>query len=43
MLLAIVVGVIYVQQAFRKIPIQYAKRVAGRAPTCWWTTNASYH
>ncbi|KGR79721.1 preprotein translocase subunit SecY [Ureibacillus manganicus] len=30
-LLAIVVGVIYVQQALRKIPIQYAKRVAGRA------------
>lgn len=28
--LAIVVGVIYVQQALRKIPIQYAKRVAGR-------------
>ena len=31
-LLAIVVGVIYVQQALRKIPIQYAKRVAGRTP-----------
>lgn len=30
--LAIVVGVIYVQQALRKIPIQYAKRVAGRTP-----------
>lgn len=29
-LLAIIVGVIYVQQALRKIPIQYAKRVAGR-------------
>lgn len=29
-LLAIVVGVIYVQQALRKIPIQYAKRVTGR-------------
>lgn len=29
-LLAIVVGVIYFQQALRKIPIQYAKRVAGR-------------
>ena len=28
--LAIIVGVIYVQQALRKIPIQYAKRVAGR-------------
>lgn len=28
-LLAIVVGVIYFQQALRKIPIQYAKRVAG--------------
>lgn len=31
-LLAVVVGVIYVQQALRKIPIQYAKRVAGRTP-----------
>nr|WP_106781811.1 preprotein translocase subunit SecY [Lysinibacillus timonensis] len=30
-LLAIVVGVIYIQQALRKIPIQYAKRVAGRS------------
>jgi len=29
-LLAVVVGVIYVQQALRKIPIQYAKRVTGR-------------
>ncbi|MGE7022288.1 preprotein translocase subunit SecY [Solibacillus cecembensis] len=31
-LLAVVVGVIYVQQALRKIPIQYAKRVAGNSP-----------
>jgi len=31
-MLAVVVGVIYVQQALRKIPIQYAKRVAGRTP-----------
>lgn len=29
-MLAVVVGVIYIQQALRKIPIQYAKRVAGR-------------
>lgn len=29
-LLAIVIGVIYFQQALRKIPIQYAKRVTGR-------------
>ncbi|WP_285396408.1 preprotein translocase subunit SecY [Lysinibacillus sp. fls2-241-R2A-57] len=29
-MLAVVVGVIYVQQALRKIPIQYAKRVTGR-------------
>lgn len=29
-LLAVVVGVIYVNQALRKIPIQYAKRVGGR-------------
>lgn len=31
-LLAVVVGVIYIQQALRKIPIQYAKRVAGSSP-----------
>ena len=32
-IIAIVVGVIFVQQALRKIPIQYAKRVAaGRTP-----------
>lgn len=31
-ILAVVVGVIYVNQALRKIPIQYAKRVAGRTP-----------
>lgn len=30
-MLAVVVGVIYIQQALRKIPIQYAKRVAGRS------------
>lgn len=30
-MLVIIVGVIYVQQALRKIPIQYAKRVSGRA------------
>ncbi|MED3661730.1 preprotein translocase subunit SecY [Ureibacillus sp. FSL K6-8385] len=29
-MLAVIVGVIYVQQALRKIPIQYAKRVSGR-------------
>lgn len=29
-MLVVVVGVIYFQQALRKIPIQYAKRVAGR-------------
>ncbi len=28
-ILAIVVGVIYIQQAVRKIPIQYAKAVSG--------------
>ena len=32
-IIAITVGVIYVQQALRKIPIQYAKRVAGTAQT----------
>ncbi|MFZ2462309.1 MAG: preprotein translocase subunit SecY [Caldibacillus thermoamylovorans] len=30
LILAIVVGVIFIQQAVRKIPIQYAKRVAGQ-------------
>ena len=32
-IIAVTVGVIYVQQALRKIPIQYAKRVAGRGAT----------
>ncbi|GGA44266.1 preprotein translocase subunit SecY [Psychrobacillus lasiicapitis] len=32
-IIAVTVGVIYVQQALRKIPIQYAKRVAGTAQT----------
>ena len=31
LVLAIIVGVIFVQQAVRKIPIQYAKRVAGNS------------
>lgn len=30
--IAIIVGVIFIQQALRKIPIQYAKRTSGRAP-----------
>ncbi|WP_209125332.1 preprotein translocase subunit SecY [Alkalihalobacillus sp. BA299] len=30
--LAVVVGVIYVQQALRKVPVQYAKRLVGRSP-----------
>ena len=32
-IVAVTVGVIYVQEALRKIPIQYAKRVSGRGPT----------
>lgn len=32
-IIAVTVGVIYVQQALRKIPIQYAKRVAGTSQT----------
>ncbi|MFJ7827989.1 preprotein translocase subunit SecY [Psychrobacillus sp. NPDC096623] len=32
-IIAVTVGVIYVQQALRKIPIQYAKRVSGTAQT----------
>ncbi|WP_078551188.1 preprotein translocase subunit SecY [Bacillus alkalicellulosilyticus] len=31
-ILAVVVGVIYVQQALRKVPVQYAKRLVGRNP-----------
>jgi len=31
-IIAVIVGVIYIQQAFRKIPIQYAKRLEGRSP-----------
>ncbi|MFC7787174.1 MULTISPECIES: preprotein translocase subunit SecY [Rossellomorea] len=30
--IAIVVGVVFIQQALRKIPIQYAKRLVGRSP-----------
>jgi preprotein translocase subunit SecY len=30
--IVVIVGVIYIQQAFRKIPIQYAKRLEGRSP-----------
>jgi preprotein translocase subunit SecY len=30
--IAIIVGVIFMQQAYRKIPIQYAKRLVGRSP-----------
>lgn len=37
--LAIVVGVIFVQQALRKIPIQYAKRLVGRSPVGGQTTH----
>jgi preprotein translocase subunit SecY len=32
-IIAVTVGVIYVQEALRKIPIQYAKRVSGRGQT----------
>ena len=32
-IVAVTVGVIYVQEALRKIPIQYAKRVTGRGQT----------
>ncbi|MCJ8009705.1 preprotein translocase subunit SecY [Lederbergia wuyishanensis] len=31
-IIAIIVGVVFVQQALRKIPIQYAKRMDGRSP-----------
>ncbi|WP_432362130.1 preprotein translocase subunit SecY [Sporosarcina sp. UB5] len=32
-IIAIIVGVVYVQEALRKIPIQYAKRMTGRGQT----------
>ena len=32
-IIAVTVGVIYVQEALRKIPIQYAKRATGRGQT----------
>jgi preprotein translocase subunit SecY len=31
-ILAIIIGVIFVQQALRKVPVQYAKRLVGRNP-----------
>ncbi|WP_096155956.1 MULTISPECIES: preprotein translocase subunit SecY [Bacillus] len=31
-ILAVIVGVIFIQQALRKIPVQYAKQLAGRNP-----------
>jgi len=31
-IIALIVGVVFVQQALRKIPIQYAKRMDGRSP-----------
>jgi preprotein translocase subunit SecY len=37
--IAITVGVIFVQQALRKIPIQYAQRQAGRSPVGGQTTH----
>lgn len=37
--LLVVVAVIFVQQAFRKIPIQYAKRLAGRSPVWGHSTH----
>ena len=39
-IIAIIVGVIYVQQALRKIPIQYAKRVTGTWSNDWWSTDS---
>ncbi|MCG7343280.1 preprotein translocase subunit SecY [Sporosarcina sp. ACRSL] len=32
-IIAVIVGVVYVQEALRKIPIQYAKRMTGRGQT----------
>lgn len=32
MVIAIVVAVVFIQQALRKIPIQYAQRLAGKNP-----------
>ncbi len=38
-IVAIIVGVVFVQQALRKIPIQYAKRMDGRSPVGGQTTH----
>src|SRR5690625_1926907 len=32
LIIAVIVGVIYIQQAERKIPIQYAQRLVNRSP-----------
>ena len=39
-IVAVTVGVIYVQEALRKIPVQYAKRATGRGQTTARTANA---
>ncbi|GAA3317689.1 hypothetical protein GCM10020331_017450 [Ectobacillus funiculus] len=39
-ILAVIVGVIYIQQATRKIPIQYAKTCNGKRQLCWCTKHA---
>ncbi len=38
-IIAVVVGVIFIQQANRKVPIQYAKQVAGKGPVCGHNTH----
>ncbi|MBO1005394.1 preprotein translocase subunit SecY [Pseudogracilibacillus auburnensis] len=38
-IVALIVGVVFVQQALRKIPIQYAKRMDGRNPVGGQTTH----
>ena len=35
-IVAIVVGVVFIQQALRKIPIQYAKRIGWTHNIRWW-------
>jgi preprotein translocase subunit SecY len=38
-ILAVIIGTIYIQQGYRKIPIQYAKQTSGRTPYGGETTH----
>ena len=42
-IIAVIVGVVYVQEALRKIPIQYAKRVDWPWSNDWLDNKRTYH